>query len=242
MISRKLTAAVVTATTNRKELQQTIDSVRSQTYPVKHYILVDAKVGFADYLKMRGLYCNDKTVMSYWDGRIDNPDKDGRRWYAGMAHMINEDVTLTLNDDDWYDKDHVESLMEIVNRGNDWAYSLRKIHDKDGNFLFNDRCEALGDLHEDWNNKGCNFVDWCMWGMRTEKLKGISAILGMPGFGSDREFYRVAKQMFPKYGTTKKHSFNFRLGGNPGSVTKEFFDAGHKFMADKYGEMMPWEA
>jgi len=25
-------------------------------------------------------------------------------------------------------------------------------------------------------------------------------------------------------------------------VTKEFFDAGHKFMADKYGETMPWEA
>jgi hypothetical protein len=70
----------------------------------------------------------------------------------------------------------------------------------------------------------------------------VSAVLGMPGFGSDREFYRVAKQMFPKFLTTKKHSFNFRLGGNAGSVTKEFFEAGHKYMTDKYGAVMPWKA
>lgn len=35
------TVAVVTATTGRKELQQTIDSVARQTYPCKHYIFFD---------------------------------------------------------------------------------------------------------------------------------------------------------------------------------------------------------
>ena len=235
MISRKLTAAVVTVTKGRPELDKCIASVQAQTYPVQHYLLYDNGM-------LPRLLLQKNQQVCVFPTPIAMPDKDGRRWLAAVPHLINEDVIFFCNDDDWFDTDHVESLMQIIQRGNDWAYSLRKIHDKDGNFLFNDRCEALGDLHEDWNNKGCNFVDWCMWGMRTEKLKGISAILGMPGFGSDREFYRVAKQMFPKYQTTKKHSFNFRLGGNPGSVTKEFFDAGHKFMTEKYGETMPWEA
>jgi Glycosyl transferase family 2 len=233
MIKPKLTVAVVTVTKGRPELEECIASVRAQTYKCEHYLLYDNGTLPKVQPRLNQHICVFPTPIAF-------PDKDGRRWLAAIPHLINEDVTFFLNDDDWYDHNHVASLMEIINNGNDWAYSLRKIYDKDGNFLFNDECEALGELHEDWNNKGCNFVDWCMWGMRTQCLRGVSAVLGMPGFGSDREFYRVAKQMFPKFQTTKKHSFNFRLGGNAGSVTKEFFEAGHKHMTETYGAKMPW--
>ena len=44
------------------------------------------------------------------------------------------------------------------------------------------------------------------------------------------------------YGCTGDHSLNYRLGGNEGSVTKEFFDHGNKVMYDKYKkrENFPW--
>ena len=41
MISRKLTAAVVTVTKGRPELDKCIASVQAQTYPVQHYLLYD---------------------------------------------------------------------------------------------------------------------------------------------------------------------------------------------------------
>ena len=239
-----MTAAVVTVTTNRAELEDCVKSIQLQTFPVQHYILVDAVVPYINYRQMFDKYANERTHLCYWDGYIGGNGLDGRRWLAAAPHLINEDVTFFCNDDDGYDADHVESIMHKIDLGVDWAYSLRSIHDKDGFYLFNDRCEALGDLHKPWNlmdNDNTNFVDWCMWGMKTECLKKIAIVLGQNKWGVDREFYAVAKQLFPNFCSTKEHTFNFRLGGNELSVTKEFFDVGHQFMKDKYGAIMPWE-
>ena len=47
------TVAVVTATTGRASLQQTMDSVAAQTYPCNHYVILDGPglSEFASYTK-----------------------------------------------------------------------------------------------------------------------------------------------------------------------------------------------
>ena len=233
------TAAVVTVTNGKRpwELSNCIASVKAQTYPVVHYIVCDE--GFNQYAELRRLY--PELRICYWDNFVGGKDVEGRRLYAASAFLVNEDVTFFCNDDDWYKPNHVESIMTKMEQGYDWVYCLRSIYDKDAQYLFDDDCEALGELEDCWQATGHRFVDWCMWGMKTENLKMIASVLAQPGWGGDRKFYATAKQVFPKFTWSGERSFCFRLGGNEYSVTKDFFEKGNYTMLNKYNNQLPWK-
>jgi hypothetical protein len=42
------------------------------------------------------------------------------------------------------------------------------------------------------------------------------------------------------YGSNNKHTLNYRLGGNEGSVTDGFFFEGNRQMNKKYDGVYPW--
>ena len=232
------TAAVVTVTNGKRpwELSNCIASVKAQTYPVVHYIVCDE--GFNQYAELRRLY--PELRICYWDNFVGGKDVEGRRLYAASALLVNEDVTFFCNDDDWYKPNHVQSIMSKIDEGYDWAYCLRSVYDKDGAYLFDDDCEALGELHDCWQAQGHRFVDWCMWGMKTENLKMIASVLAQPGWGGDRKFYATAKQVFPKFTWSGERTFCFRLGGNEYSVDRGFFEKGNYTMLQKYDNKLPW--
>ena len=121
------TAAVVTVTNGKRplELEQCIKSIASQKgITPTHYILCDGD--FNTFIEIRRLYSNGCVKVCYWDTKIGGKDLEGRRWLAAAPHLINEEVTFFCNDDDWYEADHVETIMEKINEGNDWAYSFSK--------------------------------------------------------------------------------------------------------------------
>ena len=231
------TAAVVTVTTGKrpKELKQCVDSVFDQTYPITHYILCDGDLD--TFLAIKKQYPLAK--VCYWDNQIGGNGYAGQRWLAAAPQLVTEDVTFFCNDDDWYDPDHVKSIMDTIYEGYDWAYSLRSVHDKEGNYLFDDNCEALGELHDTWNIPGHRFVDWCMWGMKTEYLKQLAILLNKPDPQVDRMFYHAATRVVPNFISTGKHTFNFRLGGSCG-VQPEFFILGNKNLLEKFDGKLPW--
>jgi hypothetical protein len=238
-----LSAAVVTVTLGRDELEQCIESIDAQTHPVTHYVLCDGAINYDVYQSIATYFSAPNRHFCYWPTKIGGKDLEGRRWLAAASFLVNEDVTFFCNDDDWFDPDHVASLMSVIEQNHlVWAHSLRKIHDKEGNYLFDDKCEALGELHDTWNNPGHRFVDWCMWGMRTPALRSLAQVLAQKGWGIDRQFYAMAREMYPAFGTSGLHSFNFRLGGNDYSVTERFFEVGHQHMKNTYPDGMPWEA
>ena len=234
------TAAVVTVTTGKRllELAKCIASVKAQTYPCQHYVLVDGMN--PDRFHNDYDYYDKDLHFCYWPKPIGGKDLEGRRWLAAAPHLINEDVTFFCNDDDWYEENHVQTIMEKIEEGNDWAYSFRKVFDKEGNFLFPDNCEALGEASPVWVADGHHFVDWCMWGMKTDCLKQISSIFSNKGWGIDRTFYNNAKHIFPKFTGTGRHTFCFRLGGNEYSVQKEFFEQGNLEMLKRFNGKLPW--
>jgi len=232
------TAAVVTVTNGKRpwELSNCIASVKAQTYPVVHYIVCDE--GFNQYAELRRLY--PELRICYWDNFVGGKDVEGRRLYAASSLLVNEDVTFFCNDDDWYKPNHVQSIMAKIDEGYDWAYCLRSVYDKDGAYVLDDDCEALGELHDCWQAQGHRFVDWCMWGMKTENLKMIASVLAQPGWGGDRKFYATAKQVFPKFTWSGERTFCFRLGGNEYSVDRGFFEKGNYTMLQKYDNKLPW--
>ena len=230
------TAAVVTVTNGKRpdQLKKCMESIENQSYPVEHYILCDG-----DWNSFNKICQSTAAHVCYWDGKIGGDGWLGQRWCAAAPHMINEDVTFFCNDDDWYEENHVQTIMEKIEEGHDWAYSFRKICDSEGAFLFNDNCEALGEASPVWVDPNHHFVDFCMWGMKTECLKQISSVVSRPGPDYDRHFYAVAKQAFPKFAATLQHTFNFRLGGGCG-VQKEFFEMGNAEMLKRHNEVLPW--
>ena len=231
------TAAVVTVTNGKRmeELEQCVKSIQEQTYPCTHYILCDDDWHRYQMIDARF----DKAKVCFWNGKIGGDGYAGQRWLAASPQLLTEEVTFFCNDDDWYDPDHVASIMSKIEQGYDWAYSLRSIYDKEGNFLFDDNCEALGELHDSWNIPGHHFVDWCMWGMKTSFLKQLAIILNQPDPQVDRHFYQAATQIVPNFTSTNKHTFNFRLGGECG-VQKEFFEMGNHSLLQRFNGKLPW--
>jgi len=230
------TAAVVTVTNGKRpdQLKKCMESIENQSYPVEHYILCDG-----DWYSFNKICQSTAAHVCYWDAKIGGDGWLGQRWYAAAPQLITEDVTFFCNDDDWYEDNHVQTIMEKIEQGYDWAYSFRKVCDQEGAFLFNDNCEALGEASPVWVDSNHHFVDWCMWGMKTECLKQISPVLNNKDIAVDRYFYALAKQAFPKFSATLQHTFNFRLGGGCG-VQKEFFEMGNAEMLKRHNGTLPW--
>jgi hypothetical protein len=236
----KLTAAVVTVTSGREALEKCIQSIDAQTYPVTmHYIVTDAIVNFYEYQDLRNHYCSDKRSVSFWDGRIGGLGLEGRRLFAAAPALVNEDVLFMLPDDDWFKPNHVESLMRLIDAGNDWAYSLMSVYDQSGEFLFDDICECLGELHPSWNT-GKGFAPTGSIAMKTSLYANLSNCYNYRGFGPDRVFYDTAKQFYPKFASSGLHTNCFRLGGNETSSSRQFFEHGNRVMMERYNGKMPW--
>lgn len=186
-------------------------------------------------------YGGQNRFFMRWPTKVGGPGWEARRLLSAVAPLINENITFFLNDDDWFKPEHVESLVNILMHGFDWAYSFRSIFDKDRNYLFDDECESLGEAHPCWNIPWCNFAETSSLAMNTYCYRQLASIYDQPGFGIDRIFYSAAKKMYPRFAGSGLHTLCFRLGGNEGSVNKEYFELGNKWMKERYGEKMPWK-
>ena len=228
---------VITPTTGAECVRQALDSVKNQTYKnIQHLVVVDGDHPKANPI-LQEYTSIDLIKLPYATGK---DQYNGHRIYGAMTYLAKGDFLCFLDEDNWYEENHIETLVDVLRKGNDWAYSFRKVFDKNGKFLLLDNCEALGEAYSAWNIENHHFVDWCMWGMRTECLKAISGVLSNKGYGIDRTFYATAKQIFPKFVGTNLHTFCFRLGGNEYSVKKEFFEMGNKEILKRFNGKLPW--
>ncbi len=163
----------------------------------------------------------------------------GCRLLAASCYLVDTDYLLLLNNDDWMDSNHVSSLIESIERnGWDWGYSLRKILDKDGSFLFNDDCESLGKWPA-FNGSGVHHVDLSCFCLKTEIAPSIAHSLYCPQY-HDRSLLACLMGRYPNFGTSGLYTLNYRLGGNAASVTREFFEVGNQVMAAAYPQGFPW--
>jgi glycosyltransferase involved in cell wall biosynthesis len=131
----QLKVAVITPTINSDTLAKCLVSVRDQTYQnLTHYIFIDGG-GHEDMVRKR-LFKTSATPKTKTIVLEENIGKGwyGHRVYAACSFLVNADIICYLDEDNWIEPNHVEKLVERIKRGVDWAYSLRKIHDKESNF------------------------------------------------------------------------------------------------------------
>jgi glycosyltransferase involved in cell wall biosynthesis len=166
----------------------------------------------------------------------------GHRIYAAFSHLVNAEYVFFLDQDNWYHKDHVKSLIDTMESNSDiqWAYSLREIYDENGKYVCKDNCESLGK----WPVAGHtdNFhIDTSCYAFKREFLIRVAS-LWHNGYGGDRIFYHMIRRNFGEntYDTNGKHTLCYRLDGNPNSVSKEFFDTLNPVYEKQYDNKFPW--
>ena len=229
--------AVVTPTIASEHLAKCIDSVDKQTYQdITHYIFID---GCQYEPKAREILVgSSKTRM------IELEENVGKGWYghrvyAACSFLVNADIIVYLDEDNWLEPCHVQKIVDKIKEGNDWAYSLRKIYDKDENFLCEDNCESLGKWPVYFNSE-VHHIDTSCFGVRRD----VAVHIGHSWYGqwgADRQFFNTIKKAFPKYDCTNVYTSCYRLDGNPNSVTKEFFEQGNEINKQKYNGEFPWK-
>jgi len=232
----KMKVAVVTPTIASDLLEQCVSSVDNQTYKdLTHYIFID---GCQYEPKAREILVgSSKTRMVELE---ENVGKGwyGHRVYAACSFLVNADIICYLDEDNWYEPNHVEKLVKAIETGAQWAYSLRKIYDKHGNYICDDNCESLGKWPIYFNNDAYH-IDTSSFAVRRDVAVNIGhAWYGQ--WGADRQFFSNLKKFFPNFECTGEHSLCYRLDGNANSVTKDFFEDGNKYTKEKYQGNYPW--
>lgn len=233
---------VITPTVGSPKLLDAITSVLNQTYKCNHVVVADGK----EYTQK---------VLDIIDPRLVNvvssPENTGKtggnfyghRIYAAYPHLINSEYILFLDEDNWYEPDHVATLIETIESKNlDFSYSLRKIYDPKKKYLCDDNCESLGKwpiFMSRSSPHGPQYLidtsSFCF----TRQFIQKSCHLWHSGWGGDRMFLYAVKE-HAKYDTNGKHTLCYRLDGNPNSVTEEFFKTGNKTQESYYEGKYPW--
>ena len=220
--------AVVTATTGRDTLWETIESVRDQTVSCTHYVFADG-----EYASALTQFFDDEKLKFY---RL--PVKTGGNGMmnggiiAASAYLVQEDLICWLDDDNWIEPDHLETLL-AAKEDKPYAHSLRKLVEPDGTFFDFDDFESLG-IHSGFIDLNCYLMDRQLavqiaplWYRTTGEL--------MVG---DRFVYEALRQNNLPFGETGKYTVNYRL--NPKRDLRPwFFDGNIKNRAKHSGDL-PW--
>ena len=227
---RKPRIMVITPTTGKSTVVKAVKSVANQTIKTEHLLVLDGS-------------SVETTLPLSFDGSFDfitlpeNVGADGwygHRVYAAMPLMVNADYILFLDEDNWFEPNHVETMInKIKSKDLMWAYSLRRINDESGQYVCDDDCESLGRYPTVYDST-LNFVDTNCYCFRREYLVTVAhSFYGQ--WGADRPFYKSASTNLPSFGCTGEATVNYRA---PERLF-EMFREGNKLMKQAY-KILPW--
>lgn len=164
-------------------LKECIESVRNQTYKnIEHIVVVD---GINRKDTAMSIFDSCSFGKGFGERQLDEHTLilpyptgtnryNGHRIYGAMTFIADGDYHIWLDEDNTLEPNHIESLVKLVQEKNlDWAYSLRKIIDKDSNVLCLDDCESLGKYTSVLND---NFIDVNCFFVKKELASQITPV------------------------------------------------------------------
>lgn len=240
-----MSVTVITPTTGMDTLEQAIKSVSTQN--AEHIIVVDGVQFAENAVKIVTANQHPNLRIVIVPENTGNPPRHfnptyngwffGHRIYAAMANLVNTDYIMFLDEDNWYEPNHIESMVQLIENHNlEWAYSLRNVVDAQGKFICQDNCDSLGVFP---NYKNIPFVDMNCYCFGVGTLLKIVDIFQIPNYHCDRAVFKKAVAIcsdYDKFGGTGRYTVNYR-------VTKEgqadWFIKGNEAMQQIY-KTYPW--
>jgi glycosyltransferase involved in cell wall biosynthesis len=244
---------IITATTGASYLMQNLKSVQAQTYGnIQHLVVIDGSNHLSKVTELIDSLNASKTnknpqieidfvVLPYPTG-IDK--YNGHKIYSCFTYLAKGDYICFLDEDNYLEPDHIESLVNISNP-EAWSCSLRKVIDANDNFICNDDCESLGN----WKSiLGDYFVDVNCFFLPKHLAITVSPLWYRRARHPDdqpevdRALTHVLKEWKLECKVTGKYTLNYREGNRNDSVAKDFFIAGNEKMRIEYNGVFPWSS
>jgi len=244
---------VVTATTGRPELLKCIESVTLQDHPnVHHLVIVDgpaygAKANDVLHEAASLGYHPDVITLPY---SVGSNRYNGHRMYAAATYLAEGDHIMYLDDDNWIDPNHISSLYALMTDISvvrpQYAFSLRKIVNEEGEFVCNDDCESLGPHYGTCLAIDDHLIDVNCYFFQRDLAVQMTPIWhrqARPTHGRevDRELVHVLKANNVAFKASNLYTVNYRVGGNTLSVQAGFFESGNAIMRKRFGGQLPWQ-
>lgn len=236
--------SIITATVGNAKLRRAIESVQAQSYPhLEHVIIVDGPSGAESVRQMLPSGTrHDIRVISL----PFNTGADGylcHRIYGACAYLVSGRYISFLDDDNWFEPHHIESLMRLVEtKGLEWAYALRNIVDTDGNLITQDDCQSLG-RWPIWTADGTNLVDMNCYLLRRDIAIGCSPTFHRRAQDEGNVDFRLCRFLLEaatRFDTNGDYSVNYTTGNTSLSIDSDFFIEGNKHMLERYRGEFPW--
>jgi len=229
---------VITPTTGKDTLAKAVESVGNQTISTEHLIVCDGEDAWNKMSLSKDAFklcTNNKLRAITLPENVGGNGWYGHRVYAAMPLMVNADYILFLDEDNWFEPNHVETMInKIKSKDLMWAYSLRRICDERGQYVLDDDCESLG-RYPTFYDHLLNFVDTNCYCFRRDYLVNVAHnFYGQ--WGADRPFYKAAASGLPSFGCTGEATVNYRAPERLLSMFRE----GNEAMKKAYGEELPW--
>jgi glycosyltransferase involved in cell wall biosynthesis len=232
---------VITATTGDSCLVTALESVKKQTYGnIRHLVVIDG-----DHAEARRMVAgfNDIDVIQLPYATGTNGYL-GHRIYGAATFLAEGEYVCFLDEDNWMDPEHVASLMDVIRQGHDWAYSLRKIVDRDNKVICNDDCESLGKWHSVFGENDF-LVDVSCYLLPKNVALGVSPLWHRKARDNrkgeaDRTICATLLGRQLSCQTTGLYTLNYRAGNRGDSVMAGFFLEGNRKMAELHQGSYPW--
>lgn len=238
------TVTIITPTIGSPKLADATQSVLAQTYEhITHLIVVDGPQYFEAATKHACVNKEGRSVAHIAFSPFNTGGVGdgfyGHRIYAAYPHLVNTDYIFFLDEDNWYQPNHVETLVKTLGEGNQFAYSLREVYDENKNYICDDNCESLGKWPIWFKHDAPEYlVDTSSFAFTREFLIQVCHLWHW-GWGGDRRFYNIVRDK-AKHDTSGKHTLCYRLDGNTNSVKPDFFEQGNEDNHRRYNGKFPW--
>jgi hypothetical protein len=229
-----MSSVAIIPTTGAPALRRAVESVLAQTVKTHAYVVCDGpQFEPAARAALQGLDAS----LCVLPRNVGADGFYGHRVYAAFAHLVGEQHVLFLDQDNFFAPDHVAQCTDLIAaRRLQWCYALRNVCDAEGRFLLRDDCESLGR----WPAfTKAHLIDTNSYCIRREVLLQ-SAHAWHGKWGQDRVFAQVMMHNFGAFDCTGRYTVQYCLGGNEGSVTREFFEQGNAQMLQRYKRGFPW--
>lgn len=232
---------VITPTTGSSQVYDAAKSVNKQTYSnVEHIVVIDKPEKSDSVFKSLREF---KSIIVNVPYNTGHSGYNGHRIYGAFSYLVDGDFICFLDEDNWFEENHIETLVNTINSGNKWTYSLRKIVSQEGDYICNDDCESLGRWKSILND---NFVD-----VNCFMIPKQAAVAFSPYWYRrarhpqeqpevDRILSAFMMQNMVEFNTNGLYTVNYRVASRSDSVQKEFFLQGNQMMNHKMNGEYPW--
>ena len=258
-----LSFTIITPTTGNRRLRKLIQSINNQIhnishpYKIQHYIIIDGP-----YFKDKTEYIlNDNPPINHERFVTQLPFNTGRnggnflgsKIYAAFSQFVNSDWVILTDDDNWYDPNHFNSIVETICNYNEnskykksieWVYCLRNIENDTQGYVCKDNCESLGYLHNVFYNPYYNLIDTNCFCVRRDIMIARSNIWNRESYNNindaDMIFSNILMKEYHNFACTQQYTLNYYTDNRGDSVKSDFFVKGNEIILHTFGGI-PWQ-